>query len=143
MPNSSTANARTTSQEGNQNPSAGDSGKTFIQEEVNKLLAFDCQSVRHCSKTRIPCLSFLFAYAFLRGRVTLPNGRFYALPRAHEKSRPEGRLDSENQTSEHRTAERARIRLCREKPGLVAGANSSAFSFSINRCVSLSDDHDV
>lgn len=40
MPNSSTAQAGSTSNEGNQNPPAGDSGeKTFTQEEMNSLLA--------------------------------------------------------------------------------------------------------
>lgn len=40
MPNSSTAQAGSTSNEGNQNLPAGDSGeKTFTQEEMNSLLA--------------------------------------------------------------------------------------------------------
>lgn len=39
MPNDSTASAGTTPIGGNQNPAAGDSGKTFTQEEVNGLLA--------------------------------------------------------------------------------------------------------
>ena len=39
MPNQSTAQAGTTPTGGDQNPAAGDSGKTFTQEEVNGLLA--------------------------------------------------------------------------------------------------------